>query len=333
MVRSVIPWIFCLLILGSLASPLALCVVASHGAVMFVATLRNSEAILPNFIVELERAVDHIHTQHRMSTAISVYESGSIDGTKNMLQAWHVRPTRFGRRVIVCANDTAPEAALSRLDRLARARNRALRQARQLWPRGGDEYAAYYVFLNDVFFQAADLLQLIDAIVHGDYNMVCAMDFYRGFYDRWVTRGPDGSIPSRWPPFFMDAPAVFERGRPIVEVESCWNGLAVVRASAVPQAFRAEPVQGCVVSECQIFANEVRQRRNDSAGQIAVLLDTHIAYDPLHYQLQRTLMHRYRDVFRRLNSLSRRLVHTLFVLKMRSTGSERPCPLLPMLCC
>jgi hypothetical protein len=111
------------------------------------------------------------------------------------------------------------------------------------------------VFVNDVYFTAEDILELVvgtEAAVeaeaeaevggHGDssprgspsVDMACALDFEKlKFYDRWVSRDISGGLMDDWYPYVREATdaagqaAVRDR-RPF-RVYACWNGLAAFR--------------------------------------------------------------------------------------------------------
>lgn len=90
------------------------------------------------------------------------------------------------------------------------------------------------VFLNDILFRAADVVELV-ATNRGSFDLACAMDFDGlKLYDEWVARDLAGQTLSPWYPFVREpvAQGRLRAGLPF-RVFSCWNGAVALPATAV----------------------------------------------------------------------------------------------------
>ena len=98
----------------------------------------------------------------------------------------------------------------------------------------GFEAPTVVVFLNDILFRAADVVELV-ATNRGSFDLACAMDFDGlKLYDEWVARDLAGQTLSPWYPFVREpvAQARIRAGLPF-RVFSCWNGAVALPATAV----------------------------------------------------------------------------------------------------
>ena len=88
------------------------------------------------------------------------------------------------------------------------------------------------IFFNDVIYRFQDVVKLIGTN-DGDYDAVCAMDFYEGFYDGWASQLLDGQYFRRYYPYMgnKEAQDAVINGD-IIRTFSCWNGITVFSAKA-----------------------------------------------------------------------------------------------------
>ena len=138
------------------------------------------------------------------------------------------------------------------------------------------ESSAFYdriVFLNDVFFCSQDIIRLLQHEV----DMVCGMDYdfldkkakAPQFYDTWVARDLKGRKLTKKPPHFEDLSDQLKllSGEPI-QVQCCWNGIAVIKAEPFHRGLRFRHVrkgaggatrQGreCKASECSHLCDDL----------------------------------------------------------------------------
>lgn len=106
-------------------------------------------------------------------------------------------------------------------------------------------------FLNDIFFCAADLLEMLLQYRQQGMHQACSTDWENGVYDRWVLRAISGrgwwrqddlleyfgtpdDHPKTLPVPLLDEEVDrrrWERHLPL-QVFSCWNGATVINAKA-----------------------------------------------------------------------------------------------------
>ena len=83
------------------------------------------------------------------------------------------------------------------------------------------------IFMNDIIYRFQDVIKLIGTN-NGDYDAVCAMDFYEGFYDAWASQLLDGQYFRRYYPYMgnKEAQDAIINGE-LIRTFSCWNGITV----------------------------------------------------------------------------------------------------------
>jgi hypothetical protein len=145
------------------------------------------------------------------------------------------------------------------------------------------------LFLNDVYFNPADALQLLFSTNGGDYRAACAVDFTRGplFYDTFATRDYDGyRIDQPLYPWFAPAGSAISREdvqaqKDAVRVRSCWGGMAAFEASifrptpgseshcrpetsCLPLQFRGSNEPFWEASECCLIFADIEEQHGQS---------------------------------------------------------------------
>ncbi|KZV67558.1 glycosyltransferase family 69 protein [Peniophora sp. CONT] len=253
--------------------------------VFIAANLYNSENILPTFFQELPVLIEHLGKE---SVFVSVYESNSKDRTPEMLQLLEGVLFALGvpHTIVYAKQDDKPPG--TRIEMLADVRNRALDplytgEAAQFMP--GEEFDEI-LFMNDIAFCAADMLELLlEKRVQGA-NQACTVDYMEAvIYDRWVLRDIHGKpfyrwqdvswfykiLPapflSRFTPPLPDDPAAAKRfaSNLPVQVFSCWNGAVALDADV----FAQEEPEGI---RFRVAANS-EEGGKDAAGEEAVASD------------------------------------------------------------
>ncbi|KAI5461790.1 cryptococcal mannosyltransferase 1-domain-containing protein [Mariannaea sp. PMI_226] len=178
---------------------------------------------------------------------VSVYESGSWDGSKNALKELDQALKDLGvQRNITLDNTTHDDEIASppsspgngwvktprgrierrRIPYLARLRNLSLQPLREMAEHG--IMFDYVLFLGDVVFSVFDVLTLLDTN-NRDYAAACSLDFAEPpkFYDTFALRDATGHeyATQTWPYFrSSDSRAAMKKSQP-VPVTSCWNGI------------------------------------------------------------------------------------------------------------
>jgi hypothetical protein len=86
------------------------------------------------------------------------------------------------------------------------------------------------IFFNDIIYRFQDVVKLIGTN-NGDYDSVCAMDYYEGFYDSWASQLLNGEYFRRYFPYMgnKEAQDAVINGE-LIRTFSCWNGVTVFSA-------------------------------------------------------------------------------------------------------
>jgi len=131
------------------------------------------------------------------------------------------------------------------------------------------------VFLNDIYFEAADIARLMTT-ADMDYDVACGLDFYTRFYDHYVTRDLNGDFFSDHFPFVRHrASQPLARRDQWFPVYSCWNGGVSMNPAPFLEKrlqFRADVTnQSCIPSECFLICEDFRR-----LGYPTVLLNPNV---------------------------------------------------------
>ncbi|KAG2438734.1 hypothetical protein HXX76_005279 [Chlamydomonas incerta] len=166
--------------------------VCAGGSCIIAANLHNSAEVLPNMIVQMARLA---HVLGHANLLVSIYESGSTDATRDWLDLLRgVLSVLSVRHVITSHGSLTRRRGQDRIAFLASVRQAAVDQAAAAcassYGSGAVSCAASrLVFINDVFFAAADVVRLLQygAGTGGDgaggvgygggYDVACGMDF------------------------------------------------------------------------------------------------------------------------------------------------------------
>jgi hypothetical protein len=125
------------------------------------------------------------------NTYLSIYESNSSDNTPTLLTTLSASLTTLGIRHRIISEKTGGRswphgASEARIAYLAKARNRALEPLSSedpevRLPDGEGWEEGKVVFLNDVVFEAEQVVQLLESRVEGEedeeYDLACGVDF------------------------------------------------------------------------------------------------------------------------------------------------------------
>ncbi|KAJ1826564.1 hypothetical protein LPJ56_002114, partial [Coemansia sp. RSA 2599] len=228
---------------------------------IFVAVnLHNSEHILPNMAAQLLALADVLG--HRQ-VFLSIYESGSTDRTKEILEEFAQTMDALGIENKVVVDSVPKQERVHRIEYMAQVRNRALE------PLYRDQRRfSKVVFLNDVFFCFLDILELLFQSQLNSAHLTCAEDYELrhgalSFYDTWVSRDILGNaFKPRHHNIADDGIALLSHlnNRPF-QVQCCWNGLAVIDASVFAEPhiirFRRSRPNECSASECSLLCNDM----------------------------------------------------------------------------
>ncbi|KAJ2381351.1 hypothetical protein GGI23_007606 [Coemansia sp. RSA 2559] len=183
---------------------------------------------------------------------------------------------------------------------MAELRNRAMEPLY----RSESEDFSKVVFVNDVFFCAPDVLELIYQAERQNAHMACAEDFVfkhgsLAFYDTWVARDMLGrAFKTRQRNIADDGGALAGQlhGRPF-QVQCCWNGMAVIDARVFAGRkgirFRRGANGECSASECSLLCNDMWGR---GFGRLVVVPRVKVSYEMQTRDLLRMPLHSPRDL-------------------------------------
>ncbi|RKP20245.1 hypothetical protein ROZALSC1DRAFT_5427, partial [Rozella allomycis CSF55] len=165
------------------------------------ANLHNNQEVLPKWCSTLLKFSNYVGNQN---VHVSIYESGSNDKTVELLEDFKSKLNERSISNSITLNGST-RGRRYRIDFLADVRNQALDSLYQL-----NVKYDFIIFLNDVYFNLDDLLELI-MTRNGNYDAVCPMDYYWTFYDQFATRDSDGNpASSEFFPYFSSPDTVRE---------------------------------------------------------------------------------------------------------------------------
>ncbi|THH11304.1 hypothetical protein EW146_g8089 [Bondarzewia mesenterica] len=254
----------------------------------FAINLYNSFDVIPDLFATLFR-VASVLGYHNVF--VSIYENGSTDQTKALLRIFDALTRSVGMRVTIRTSQRTRGAFNHRIEYLAEVRNAAFVPLHELRDAEG-EYFDTIIFMNDILPCIDDLLELIWQSRRNNAGITCAADYmYHDeigspvFYDNWVARDVNGTALENAPfeNIFHHQPSAerFQRHLPI-QVQSCWNGIAVLDPAPfyTPPHVRfrmARIVDGeCSASECSLICNDYWE---SGYGRILMVPRVKLAYD------------------------------------------------------
>jgi hypothetical protein len=242
--------------------PLTLPTLAKNQKIFIVATFwTNAYVIYHRWAQAL---VDLVEVLGPDNVYVSIYESGSIDNTKEMLQ-WLDNMLDFHfptiQKTITLDNTThedeidagpfdsegnprsgwilPPQGThgkeIRRIPYLSRLRNLSLQPLLDQHAKG--HTYDKILFLNDVVFKPSDVLTLL-ATNQGSFSAACALDYHLNgylahYYDTFAVRDIDGNptLTTHYP-YFRPSTSLssFQSGSP-AKVRSCWNGMVLMNST------------------------------------------------------------------------------------------------------
>lgn len=244
----------------------------------------DSEKSLEYSLPELLKVIRVLNTNNNVF--VSFLENGSTDRTKEILSDFQLS-LQVPNKIVICNQSSTvswklnkilgreyiaklfKERAGIRYQRMAVLRNLALLPLYSYEFK--NDYPIKVVFLNDVYFEADQLMELIFTN-DGKYDMVCALDFYYQFYDVLVARDIDGYWFSGYYPYtrHKDSQDSLRKNQPF-KVKSCWNGITVFNSEPLLTknlTFRGRKFSNssceCVQSECLLFCADLIKNKYEA---------------------------------------------------------------------
>ena len=190
------------------------------------AVIYNMEPIIKDWISEMKQLIDYLG---RDRVIVSIVENGdSTDKTAKYLKFFENYLINNKVINVIDIDKKEPKEGVDRIRFLAKLRNRSLDFLYLIGDLDFDN--TKIIFFNDIIFRYEDVLKLLFTN-NGNYDTVCAMDYYEGFYDTWASIGLDGKQFRRYFPYFYNKEQqdAYINGE-IVRTFSCWNGVTVFSA-------------------------------------------------------------------------------------------------------
>jgi len=190
------------------------------------AVIYNMEPIIKDWISEMKQLIDYLG---RDRVIVSIVENGdSTDKTRKHLKFFE--NYLINNKVVNLINfeKREPKEGVDRIRFLAKLRNRSLDLLYKIGDIDFDN--TKIIFFNDIIYRYEDILKLLFTN-NGNYDTVCAMDYYEGFYDTWASIGLDGKQFRRYFPYFYNKELqdAYINGE-VIRTFSCWNGVTVINA-------------------------------------------------------------------------------------------------------
>jgi len=192
------------------------------------AVIYNMEPIIKDWISEMKQLIDYLGAER---VIVSIVENGdSTDKTRKYLQFFENYLINHKVVNLINIEKREQKEGVDRIRFLAKLRNRSLDLLYKIGDLDFDN--TKIIFFNDIIYRYEDILKLLFTN-NGNYDTVCAMDYYEGFYDTWASIGLDGKQFRRYFPYFYNKELqdAYINGE-VIRTFSCWNGVTVINAKA-----------------------------------------------------------------------------------------------------
>ncbi|KAL0094563.1 glycosyltransferase family 69 protein [Phycomyces blakesleeanus] len=272
---------------------------ARKPVVFIAANIYNNEEILDHWITQVNQLIKWLGASN---VYLSIYENGSQDRTKSILEKYdqHLNLLQIPHRIVTSTVEKDENAR--RIVALAGLRNYLLEPLLDQDPKPDK-----ILFLNDIIFKASDAIELLETY-DGEYDAMCAMDFFGEFYDTFATREADGGwVGSGNYPYFSHKPSrkLLYEEKPI-PVYSCWNGMIALNAKPFLEnkiSFRAiipkEPGPPVEASECCLVHTDLRSL---NYTRIYINPRIKVSYDTFHYWYAHSIIRLLQPFYRLFNT-------------------------------
>ena len=186
----------------------------------------NMEPTIKDWISEMKKLINYLG---KKNVIISIYENGdSTDNTRKYLLEFESYLIENEIINVVNTQKLVQKEGVDRIVFLSRLRNKSLDFLYYIMDL--DFSNTKIIFFNDIIFRYEDIIKLITTN-NGNYDTVCAMDYYESFYDTWASIGLDGKQFRRYFPYMYNKEQqdAYINGE-IIRTFSCWNGVTVINA-------------------------------------------------------------------------------------------------------
>ena len=190
----------------------------------------NMEPIIKDWIFELKKLMNYLGNDKMI---ISIIENGdSTDNTRFFLNEFqkYLNSNNIPNLIItdqIVEKNSIPD----RIIFLSILRNASLNYLYNIPNLNFN--TTKIIFLNDIIFRYEDIIKLLISN-KGNFDSVCAMDFYESFYDTWASIGLDGKQFLHYYPYSnnKEQQDAYINGE-LVRVVSCWGGVMIVNSAKV----------------------------------------------------------------------------------------------------
>ena len=203
------------------------------------ACVLNMEPVIIDYIKEMKKLINYLGGK---DVIVSIVENGdSTDNTREYLKEFKqyldshsitnkfvlTHETEDPRKI---PGVTKQQKKYLRIKYLATLRNRCFDLLYEI--PNLDFNNIKIININDIIFTYEDVIKLLSTNKE-DYDVVCAMDFYFLFYDKWVSIDLEGDRLLEEFPYFnnKEGQDLYINKKPI-RIFSCWNGIVTFNASA-----------------------------------------------------------------------------------------------------
>ena len=186
----------------------------------------NMEPTIQDWISEMKKLINYLG---KNNVVVSIYENGdSTDNTRKYLLEFESYLIENEIPNVVNTKKIVEKEGIDRIVFLSRLRNKSLDFLYYIMDL--DFSNTKIIFFNDIIFRYEDIIKLITTN-NGNYDTVCAMDYYESFYDTWASIGLDGKQFRRYFPYMYNKEQqdAYINGE-IIRTFSCWNGVTVFNA-------------------------------------------------------------------------------------------------------
>ena len=250
-------------------------ILSSKNTTFYIASnIFNMENTISNYISEMKKLINYLGEEH---VIVSIVENGdSKDNTRNYLKEFQ---NFLNNRKIVNKfllnheiddqrkqNFQSLKYTRLRIEFYSQLRNKCFELLYEL--ANIDYNNTMIIFFNDVIFRFEDIINLLSTNKE-DYDVVCGLDMFYMFYDRWVSIDLEGEGMSKYFPYFINKEGqdLVVNHQPI-RVFSCWNGVIAFKAlplkgkkvkfrnkedNSLPKAILTNPAKTYFESECTYF--------------------------------------------------------------------------------
>ena len=197
----------------------------------------NMEEIIEFYLLEMKKLIKYLGINN---VIVSIVENGdSTDNTRAYLKEFqnYLNENQIINKFYLNNEINDPRKIYSpslkysrlRIEYYAQLRNKCLDFLYEL--KDIDFNNTMILFFNDVVFKYEDIINLLSTN-NQEYDVVCGLDMFFMFYDRWVSIDLNGEGMTKYFPYFIN-----KEGQDLVinhkpvRVFSCWNGIIAFKAT------------------------------------------------------------------------------------------------------